>query len=289
MASWHRLVNELLEEAHVDKAVQTHVQDVLELLAEALKRADEVIVAKNAELARADEVIVAKNEVIVAKNAELARADEVIVKTEELYSMQFNAVHDELWMMHAVYMPRTLAATLLCALVPIAESQSIGSKEIKAFVDANVYEPGKGLGVPAGKRVFKPDALEALVSWSHSDVLSVHKAIEDLFKVWSTPHHVIVRNAQGSGSVIGANGEPVTTAEVIFFSVGMKQLERLRPDVRWPAALEVVRIITGKTAVGGIDFDSRTLGRSTIQTPAGVLCETRAQSVTVSAGTFLTA
>ena len=271
-------MKELLEEARVDKAVQTRVQDVLEHPTEALARADqelaradkeleradsrvaEVIVSKNAELARADETIVSKNETIVEK-------DKALEKAEEAFCMQLNTVHADLLMMHAVYMPRALAATLLCALSPNGESQSIGSKEIKAFVDASVYEPGQGHGVPAGKRVFKPDAFEALGSWSHSDVLAVHKAIEGLFSEWSMPHHVIVKDAQGPGSVIGARGEPMTSGEVIFFSVGIALLDqRIKPGVPWPAALDGVRIIVGKTATGKVNFDSRTLGRST--TPA---------------------
>lgn len=58
-----------------------------------------------------------------------------------------------------------------------AENQSIGSKEIRTFIDASIYERYKGRGLPAGKRVFRPDALEALSLWSHSDVLPVHKAV----------------------------------------------------------------------------------------------------------------
>ena len=178
--------------------------------------------------------------------------------------MQLNTVHADLLMMHAVYMPRALASTLLCALAPNAESQSIGSKEIRTFVDAHVYEPGKGLGVPAGKRRFTPVARKALSSWSLSDVQSVHKAIEGLFSEWSMPHHVIVKDAQGPGSVIGARGEPMTSGEVIFFSVGIALLDqRIKPGVPWPAALDGVRILVGKTATGKVDFDSRTLGRST--------------------------
>jgi hypothetical protein len=255
--------------------VQTRVQDVLAHPVEALKRADEVIARADAQLARADEVIVAErtraDEVIARADEVIALKNEIIVKNEDTFITQLKAVQDDLWMMHAIYMPRTLAATLLCALMPDADRQSIGSKEIKTFINESIYEPGKGLNMLPSKRVFKPDAQEALGSWSHSDVLSVHKAIEDLFSVWSTPHHVIVSGAQGSGSVIGARGEPVTTAEVIFFSVGMKQLARLKPGVQWPAVLEAVRIINGKTPLGGIDFDSRTLGRSTSQTPAGGL------------------
>ena len=259
--SWRRIVKELLKEARVDKAVQTRVQDVLDQPVEALARADKELARADA---RADKVIAAKDEVI-------SRADKELVKSEEAFAMQLNVVHDDLLMMHAVYMPRSLAATLLCALAPNAESQSIGSKEIRAFVDAHIYEPGQGLGVPAGKRRFTPVAFKALSSWSHSDVQSVHKAIEGLFSEWSMPHHVIVKDARGPGSVIGARGEPYTTAEFLFFSVGIALLDELvPPGTPWPAALDNVRIITGKTALGGIEFDSRTLGRSTT-TSAGVL------------------
>jgi hypothetical protein len=56
----------------------------------------------------------------------------------------------------------------------------------------------------------------------------------------------------------------MTSGEVIFFSVGIALLDKLvPPGAPWPAALNNVRIITGKTALGGIEFDSRTLGRST--------------------------
>ena len=290
------MVKEVLEEACVDKAVQTRVQDVLDHPVEALARADKELARADKEIAAKDVLIAAKDEVIsradahadeviaradkeiAAKDKELARADEVIaradevisradkalVKSEEAFAMQLNVVHDDLLMMHAVYMPRSLAATLLCALAPNAESQSIGSKEIRAFVDAHIYEPGQGLGVPAGKRRFTPVALKALSSRSHSDVQSVHKAIEGLFSEWSMPHHVIVKDAQGPGSVIGARGEPYTSGEYIFFSVGIALLDKLvPPGAPWPAALNNVRIITGKTALGGIEFDSRTLGRST--------------------------
>ena len=287
--SWRRIVKELLKEARVDKAVQTRVQDVLDQPVEALARADkelaradEVIAAKDKELARADKELARADKelaradaradkVIAAKDEVISRADKELVKSEEAFAMQLNVVHDDLLMMHAVYMPRSLAATLLCALAPNAESQSIGSKEIRAFVDAHIYEPGQGLGVPAGKRRFTPVAFKALSSWSHSDVQSVHKAIEGLFSEWSMPHHVIVKDARGPGSVIGARGEPYTTAEFLFFSVGIALLDELvPPGTPWPAALDNVRIITGKTALGGIEFDSRTLGRSTT-TSAGVL------------------
>lgn len=215
-------------------------------------------------------MIVAKNETLKRADETLKRADALLVTKEGVFAAELKAVHDDLWMTHAVYMPRVLAGVLLCALRRDAESQGTGSKELNALINVHVYELGKGLGMPLNKRVFTPDALEFLGVWSYSDVQSVHKGVESLFSDLSTPHHVIVDGAQGPGSVISGRGEPFTTAEVIFFYVGMKVLERTRkhvPGTPWPTVLENVPTVLGMKVLeqmgGRIFFDPRRLGQPT--------------------------